>query len=123
MAFCHLSVVLSDERLVRIPDEQNSPPSELSDVFLPPLQSRLIECAVVSLLQDGGALTVVPGLSEVTSFDNTLVIEDGACEDPGGGLHQVPGPGVARAWVGDQGSGLEAVSHHEPGPVLGTLGV
>ena len=87
------------------------------------VENSAIECTVVSLLQEGRAIIVLPGLSVVTSFDNAAVSEDGACENPGGGLHQVPGPGVARARVGDQGLGLEAVAHHEPGPVLGTLGV
>ena len=35
-------------------------------------------------------------------------------------VNSIPDPGVARAWVGDQSPGLEAVVDQEPGPVLGT---
>ena len=54
-------------------------------------------------------------------FEDALVIVDGAREDPGGGLQQVPDPGVTRAWVGDQSPSLETVCHQEPGPVASTL--
>ena len=59
----------------------------------------------------------------MASTHDALVIEDGAGEDPRGGLHQVPGPGVAGARVGHQSPGLETLSHHESGHVSGTLGV
>ena len=59
----------------------------------------------------------------MAGFEDALVIEDGAREDPGGGLQQVPDPGIAGARVGDQSPGGKTVAHHEPGPVLSTLGV
>ena len=98
-----LEVVVGDDGLVRVPDDQNPPPTELSDVFLPPLRTKLIanKRSVVSFLQESGGITVKSRLSVVTSIGNALVIEDGAGEDPGGGLHQVPDPGVARAREGD----------------------
>ena len=111
------------ERLIRIPDQQNPPTSELTNVLLPPHQIIIIHCIVVSFLQNGRPIKVFVCLSVQTSFDNTGVLVDGAGEDPGGSLQQVPGPGVTGAGVGDESPGLETVSHHEPCSVLGTLGV
>ena len=82
-----------------------------------------IQRPVVSLLHQGGAVMEISGLAMVASTKDALVIEDGAGEDPGGGLQQVSGPGVAGARVGHQSPGLETLSHHESGHVSGTLGV
>ena len=78
---------------------------------------------MVSLLEDGGPVIVISALSKVSGSQNTRVIEDGAREDPRGGLHQEPGPGVAGARVGDERPDGQTVSHREPGAVPGTLRV
>ena len=123
MTLGQLQVVQGHDGLVRVPDHQDPTASELSDVILPPLQAIRGDGIVVSLLEEGGAITVGPSLAVVTSLHDKAVIEDGAGEDPAGGLHQVPGPGVAGPGEGDQGPGGETSSHHEPGPVLRTLGI
>ena len=120
-----LEVVVGEEGEVGVPHHQHSPPPELSDVSPPPAKTKLgaNQRPVVSLLQEGRAVPVVPRLPVMAGSRNARVIEDGASEDPGGGLHQVPDPGIAGARVGDQSSGGKTVAHHEPGPVLPTLGV
>ena len=95
-----LEVPVREDGLVRVSDNEDSPSSELSHVTSPPGETVLavaadIQRSVVRLLQDGRAIPGISGLAVVTSSEDALVIEDGAGEDPGGGLHQVSGPGVA----------------------------
>ena len=78
---------------------------------------------MVSILQDRRAVPVIPDLTVLASTEDAHVIPDGAGEDPGGGLHQIPDPGLLGARVGDQSPHLEAVSHHEPSPELPALRV
>ena len=118
-----LEVPVREDGLVRVSDNEDSPSSELSHVTSPPGETVLavaadIQRPVVRLLQDGRAVLGISGLAMVASTEDALVIEDGASEDPSGGLHQVPDPGVAGARVGDDSQGRETVSHQEPGPVV-----
>ena len=111
-----LPVPVGEDGFVRISDHEDCPPSELINVIF-------ISSSVVSLLQDGCPVHKICSLSEVSGVEDGFVIEDGAREDPGGGLQEVPDPGVAGARVGDESPGGKTVAHHEPGPVLTALGV
>ena len=123
-----LKVPVREDGLVRVSDNKNCPSSENMDLIFPPGEVLLIvkfgiNSSVVSLLQDGCSVHEIDRLSVVSGFEDGLVIEDGASEDPRGCLQQVPGPGVAGARVGDESPGGKTVSHHKPGPELPTLGV
>ena len=109
-------VPVGEDGLVRVPDDEDCSTSKLIDVIF-------IRSCVVSLLQDGCSVHEIDRLSVVSGFEDGLIIEDGASEDPRGCLQQVPGPGVAGARVGDESPGGKTVSHHKPGPELPTLGV
>ena len=88
-------VPVGEDGLVGVPDDEDPPSSEESDVMYPPVQAVLcilgnIGSSVVSLLEEGRAVIVVSSLSIVTSREDTRVIVHRPCEGTRGCLHQVP---------------------------------